>query len=304
MLGRLTISTDRVGICQGATIVFWMILDTFNIFYSPLKIASTLCEALITMGLLGHVAFLTKGLQERGRRRWLIKLVAATLWCMGWGVIAVLYWIKQVNQIVVVMWLMTYAAFWMPPGWMHWLKDVLREDNRGTLERVPLSLLATLKHAAETKKIVLFYHDRRERAVSAVDSPWTRLKSSGMLHQRCGALSECYMSHFSIQSARGIVSHQDRLYMLVIIPELPVDLEAKAEVVWNSLKAEPRVMAVATEYPNGIYYSVYTKMWEFPGGERVSTAHLTDGRFVAIGPQLPPLRTATEDNGIPAKPMT
>ncbi|KAE8301099.1 hypothetical protein D5F01_LYC01258 [Larimichthys crocea] len=233
MLGRLTISTDRVGICQGATIVFWMILDTFNIFYSPLKIASTLCEALITMGLLGHVAFLTKGLQERGRRRWLIKLVAATLWCMGWGVIAVLYWIKQVNQIVVVMWLMTYAAFWMPHGWMHWLKDVLREDNRGTLERVPLSLLATLKHAAETKKIVLFYHDRRERAVSAVDSPWTRLKSSGMLHQRCGAL------------------------------KLPVDLEAKAEVVWNSLKAEPRVMAVATEYPNGIYYLVYTKMWEF-----------------------------------------
>ncbi|KAE8291463.1 hypothetical protein D5F01_LYC11071 [Larimichthys crocea] len=112
------------------------------------------------------------------------------------------------------------------------------------------------------------------------------------------------MSHFPIQSARGIVSRRDGLYIPTIIPELPVDLEAKAEVVWNSLKAEPRVMAVATEYPNGIYYLVYTKMWKFPGGKQVSTAHLTDGRFVAIGPQLPPLRTATEDNGIPAKPLT
>ncbi|KAE8283576.1 hypothetical protein D5F01_LYC18979 [Larimichthys crocea] len=111
MLGRFTISTDRKGICQGTAIVLWMILDTANIFCPPFKIASTLCEALIIIGVLSHVAFLTTGLQERGRRRWLIKLVAAALWCLGWGIIAVLYWMKRVNQIVVVMWLMTYAAF-------------------------------------------------------------------------------------------------------------------------------------------------------------------------------------------------
>ncbi|KAE8283616.1 hypothetical protein D5F01_LYC19019 [Larimichthys crocea] len=116
MLGRLTISTDRKGICQGTAIVFWMILDTANIFYPPLKIASTLCEALIIIGVLSHVAYLTTGLQERGRRRWLIKLVAAILWCLGWGVIAILYWMKRVNQIVVVMWLMTYAAFFPRSG--------------------------------------------------------------------------------------------------------------------------------------------------------------------------------------------
>ncbi|KAE8278060.1 hypothetical protein D5F01_LYC23875 [Larimichthys crocea] len=62
--------------------------------------------------------------------------------------------------------------------------------------------------------------------------------------------------------------------------------------------------AVVTEYPNGIHYPVYTKIWEFPGGEGVSMAHLTDGRFVAVGPQLPPLQTATGNNGGTAKPMT
>ncbi|KAE8291680.1 hypothetical protein D5F01_LYC09037 [Larimichthys crocea] len=82
MLGHLTISTDQKRICQGTAIVFWMILDTANIFYPPLKIAGTLCEALIIIGVLSHVAYLTMGLQERGRRRWLIKLVAATLWCL------------------------------------------------------------------------------------------------------------------------------------------------------------------------------------------------------------------------------
>ncbi|KAE8299786.1 hypothetical protein D5F01_LYC02204 [Larimichthys crocea] len=101
-----------------------------------------------------------------------------------------------------------------------------------------------------------------------------------------------------------MVSRKDGLYTPAIAQELPVNLEANAEVVWNWLNAEQRMMATVTEYPNGIYYSVYTKMWKYPGGARVSTAHLTDGRFMAIGPQLPPLRTANENNGIPTKPLT
>lgn len=40
--------------------------------------------------------------------------------------------------------------------------------------------------------------------------------------------------------------------------------------------------------------TTYTKMWEYPEGTRVSTAHLSDGQFVALGPLLPPLMTATE----------
>ncbi|KAE8299791.1 hypothetical protein D5F01_LYC02209 [Larimichthys crocea] len=116
--------------------------------------------------------------------------------------------------------------------------------------------------------------------------------------------TECYVGHFPIQSARGIMSRKDGLYTPMIVPELPMDLETRAEVVWNSLKAESGRTAVVTEYPNGIHYPVYTKIWEFPGGERVSTAHLTDGWFVAVGPRLPPLRTATGNNRGPTKPVT
>ncbi|KAE8278088.1 hypothetical protein D5F01_LYC23845 [Larimichthys crocea] len=116
--------------------------------------------------------------------------------------------------------------------------------------------------------------------------------------------TECYVGHFPIQSARGIMSRKDGLYTPMIVPELPMDLETRAEVVWNSLKAESGRTAVVTEYPNGIHYPVYTKMWEFPGGGRVSTAHLTDGRFVAVGPRLPPLRTATGNHRGPTKPVT
>ena len=110
ILGRLTITTDRLGICQGATVVFWMILDTIAIFYAPLRLANILCEALMTVGMLGYVITLAKALQERGRRRWLIRLGAIVLWCLVWGVISVLYWLKQIDQVIVVIWFMTYAA--------------------------------------------------------------------------------------------------------------------------------------------------------------------------------------------------
>lgn len=110
MLGRCTLSTDRFGLCQGTVVVFWMILDTFNVFFRSFRIANIVCEALMAIGILGYVIVLTQALQERGRGRWLLKLCAIILWCLGWGVIAVLCWIKQIDQVIAVIWFMTYAA--------------------------------------------------------------------------------------------------------------------------------------------------------------------------------------------------
>ncbi|KAK9519950.1 hypothetical protein VZT92_022641 [Zoarces viviparus] len=38
-----------------------------------------------------------------------------------------------------------------------------------------------------------------------------------------------------------------------------------------------------------MYCPVYAKLREYPDGTRVSTTHLTDGRFVVIGPRLLPI---------------
>lgn len=38
----------------------------------------------------------------------------------------------------------------------------------------------------------------------------------------------------------------------------------------------------------GMYSCVLTKIWEYPSGARVLTAHLADGRFIACGPFLTP----------------
>lgn len=78
MLGRFHIAIDRLGICQGATVVFWMILDSLTVFCTPLKIANIACEALMTLGLLAYVIALTSALQKRGRRRWLYLTISTT----------------------------------------------------------------------------------------------------------------------------------------------------------------------------------------------------------------------------------
>ncbi|KAE8284731.1 hypothetical protein D5F01_LYC16165 [Larimichthys crocea] len=53
--------------------------------------------------------------------------------------------------------------------------------------------------------------------------------------------TECYVGHFPIQSARGIMSSKDGLYTPMIVPELPMDLETRAEVVFEVEIAEGRV---------------------------------------------------------------
>lgn len=47
ILCQFTLTTDRIGMCQGATLVFWMILDTACIFYFPLRLAKIVCEGLM-----------------------------------------------------------------------------------------------------------------------------------------------------------------------------------------------------------------------------------------------------------------
>ncbi|KAM3582737.1 uncharacterized protein V6R79_002331 [Siganus canaliculatus] len=66
-----------------------------------------------------------------------------------------------------------------------------------------------------------------------------------------------------------------------------LDLEVKAKVIWTSVTTGREQLMASKTYRDSAYCGVYTKLWEFPEGERVSTAHLLDGRFVSIGPRLP-----------------
>ncbi|KAM3582750.1 uncharacterized protein V6R79_023037 [Siganus canaliculatus] len=65
-----------------------------------------------------------------------------------------------------------------------------------------------------------------------------------------------------------------------------LDLEVKAKVIWTSVTSGRGQLMASKTYRDSAYCGVYTKLWEFPEGERVSTAHLLDGRFVSIGPRL------------------
>ncbi|KAM3582738.1 uncharacterized protein V6R79_005004 [Siganus canaliculatus] len=116
LLGRFSISTDRMGLCQGSAIVFWMTLDMAAMFYEPLKIANAVCEALMAVGVIIYLIILTKNLQERGRRRWLLKLGAILLWGMGWGIVTALYCSACVDQVIMIVWFMTYAACFPRPA--------------------------------------------------------------------------------------------------------------------------------------------------------------------------------------------
>lgn len=110
VLGRVRLSTDCIGMYQGAAIVFWMVLDSITVFWAPMKYVGIVYEAIMAVGLLGFLTTLTVTLQERGRGRWLVALGAIVLWALGWGVMSVLYWMGQVDQVLLVVWFMTYAA--------------------------------------------------------------------------------------------------------------------------------------------------------------------------------------------------
>lgn len=114
--------------------------------------------------------------------------------------------------------------------------------------------------------------------------------------------TECNVRNFTIQAARGIVCHQDMPHMPMATAETVLKVEANAKEIWNSLKAEKGASMNYTIHPECIYYPVYTKMWEFKDGTRVSTAHLTDGRFVLFSPRLPKLKEIAK--GMSSRPST
>lgn len=110
LLGRVTLTTNHMGLCQGAAVVFWLIMDSVTVFFIPLRALNIVCEALMVVGTLGYVAALTMSLKKRGRGRWQLRLGAIFLWCIGWGIISVLCWTGVIDQLMAIVWFMTYAA--------------------------------------------------------------------------------------------------------------------------------------------------------------------------------------------------
>lgn len=90
----------------------------------------------------------------------------------------------------------------------------------------------------------------------------------------------CYKADFPITTAQGIYCVE----RLTPFPEVShaehLRIQATATAIWSSAE---EVSAWKYEYPGGIYYPVYTQIWELKSEERISTAHLANGRCVAIG---------------------
>lgn len=110
ILGRTRVDTTRVGLLKGAAIVIWASLDFAALFYEPLKWICAAYEGVLVVVLLAYLTNMAMALQERGRRRWLLKLGAITLWGAGWGITAMLYWLLPGMGTITVVWFMLYEA--------------------------------------------------------------------------------------------------------------------------------------------------------------------------------------------------
>lgn len=100
---------------------------------------------------------------------------------------------------------------------------------------------------------------------------------------------ECYdrkIQSFTVHTAKGFFLHYSKAVSPPVLQHSGLELEATAKVIWCSLASGQNLHPGIRVYKNGIYASVYTKMWQFPNGERISTAHLVDGRFLAIAPKI------------------
>ncbi|XP_054864315.1 uncharacterized protein LOC129348266 [Amphiprion ocellaris] len=104
--------------------------------------------------------------------------------------------------------------------------------------------------------------------------------------------------------------------MAVRLPEISVSehlgIQASAKPLWCSAE---HYQSWYQEYPEGIYYPVYLKIWQLWGEKYISTTHLADGKCVAIGQpwQRPPpsprpvaVVNPTVEPGadVPARPTT
>lgn len=67
------------------------------------------------------------------------------------------------------------------------------------------------------------------------------------------------------------------------------EIETQTTVMYNSLLKRTGEAGETRAHPGGYYYGIYFKRWEYPNGERVSTLHMSDGRYVIIGKKIPAL---------------
>ncbi|KAI3363502.1 hypothetical protein L3Q82_012104 [Scortum barcoo] len=101
---------------------------------------------------------------------------------------------------------------------------------------------------------------------------------------------QCYKNHFPIQTARGLACHNDVNYVPVVTMEEILDIEVNAKVMWHSIAAGKDQLMPSAIYQDCVYCTIYTKLWEFPEGQGISTAHLMDGRI--CGSRTAPANTS------------
>ena len=104
--------------------------------------------------------------------------------------------------------------------------------------------------------------------------------------------TRCYDRHHIILSARGVIVKESATGQPVADSEAVLGLEKDAVVIWNSMRARNDTYVTSGACQEGLYYGLYTKMWAFSNGDRITTAHMSDGRIVKVGKQLP-LHTPT-----------
>ncbi|MEQ2202114.1 hypothetical protein XENOCAPTIV_024573 [Xenoophorus captivus] len=118
LLGRVKIDWRR-----SLMVLLWLGVDTtalaLEILLSgphatrraPAKIATAVMEALLAFAVIAYLRQLTLSLKGQGKWIWLSKLVGLAVWSLGWGVLSVLYWLQLTTDLPIMVWLMTYAAF-------------------------------------------------------------------------------------------------------------------------------------------------------------------------------------------------
>ncbi|MEQ2197627.1 hypothetical protein XENOCAPTIV_001068 [Xenoophorus captivus] len=76
---------------------------------TPAKIVTAIMEALLALGVIAYLGQLTLS-KGQGKWIWLAKLASLVAWSLGWGVLALLYWLQLTSDLPIMVWLMTYAA--------------------------------------------------------------------------------------------------------------------------------------------------------------------------------------------------
>lgn len=108
----------------------------------------------------------------------------------------------------------------------------------------------------------------------------------------------CYSAVMPIPIARGILCREDSSLPPSVEPGAIIKIETDARMVWSSVSSRWDLTLSNRTVPEGSYYGLYTKIWRYPGGNRISTAHMLDGRTVSIGARLPAVGTPLPPLGV------